>query len=449
MVAAMTNHLLLIDASGFAHRAFYANAAMYRADGLPIWAIVGFMGMVWSLRQRAQADSPTHGACVFDAPGKNFRHHLFPDYKANRPKARRAELIPQLPYMRHAATAMGLPPVEKSGWEADDVIATLATVAARRGWRTTIVSSDKDFCQLVRDGVIEIIEPLNRARVLTAGVKARFGVPPDLVPDVQALWGDDVDGIPGVDGIGGKGAGALIRQFGGLENLIDAANRSGMRVGTPAVRKAIRTAAAAKPPHDVRTFKKLATLDVNVPGLPDLDDLVLHKPEPDHLKEMLKVLGEGRRFNDMFGGNPDVTIRLPHVPASLAWWHGVPKPSFPAGTGTRNFEPAPLKEIPRDPQDGYFKTRLIRGGPWVPARIWRDQEKDFISGIPTGFDVVKCEIDGKPRNPLREWMSIARMPISKEDFDHRVALGGWAKNHDKASSEANPGKVIDWNKEPL
>jgi DNA polymerase-1 len=123
----MSKHLLLIDASGFAHRAFYAGAAKYRKDGLPIWAILGFMQMVHSLLARAaKGDAPTHGACVFDAPGRTFRHDRFPDYKGNRPPSRRLELVPQLPYMRHAAEALGLVPVEARGFEADDVIATLA-----------------------------------------------------------------------------------------------------------------------------------------------------------------------------------------------------------------------------------------------------------------------------------------------------------------------------------
>lgn len=438
----MSKHLLLVDASGFAHRAFYANAARYRADGLPIWAVIGFMGMVWAMLQRAKSDPPTHGAAVFDAPGKTFRHRLFPEYKANRPKARREELLPQMPFMRHAAEALGLTPVEMPDFEADDVIATYATQAAKQGIRTTIVSSDKDFCQLVRDGVVEIIEPMNRVRVLAAGVKARFGVAPDLVPDVQALWGDAVDGIPGIDGIGGKQAGALIHKAGGLEPLLAMVSRSGMALGTPAIRKALRKGA-----DDARLYKKLATLDTKVKGLRAIDDLVLHKPEVDHLKEMLRVLGESNRFNVMFGGNPDTTLRLPHVPAPLVWWHRIPKPKFPAEGMT--VEPPPLKEIPHDPQDGFFKSRLVKGGPWVPARIWRDEELDFITGQPTGFDIVKCEVNGKARNPLREWLYLARMPITKADFDHRVALSSWAKNYDPNSSEANPGKAIDWNKEPL
>lgn len=439
----MTNHLLLLDASGYIHKAFHAGAHQYRDDGLPIWAIMGFMAMTWSMLKRASGDTPTHAAAVFDAPGQNFRHTMFSDYKGNRPPARRLELIPQLPYIRNAALALGMTPVEKSGFEADDVLATYATQAAAKGWRTTIVSADKDLLQLVRDGVIEVVEPTNRKRFLAAQVRAKFGVLPDLVPDAQALSGDDVDNIPGIDGIGVKLAGSLIHKFGGLEPLLAACGRSGMAIGTPRIRKNLRQGA-----DNARLYKKLATLDQRVKGLPDLETLALHPPEMDHLKEMLRVLGQLRRFDDMFGGNPETTIRLPHVPASLVWWHGAPKPRFPKD-GMGDPEPPALKEIPNDPQDGYFKTRMVRGGGWVPARIWREEEKDFITGQLTGFDVVKCEVNGKPRNPLREWVQLARFPITKGDFDYRVAAGGWAKQHDPNSSEANPHKVIDWNKEPI
>lgn len=429
----MSDHLLLLDASGFAHRAHYASLPRYRDDGLPISAILGFMGMTWSLLQRALSDPPTLGAAVFDFPAKTFRHRLFKDYKANRSTSQREELMPQLDYMRHAALALGLTPVEAKGFEGDDVIATLATHAAKAGIRTTICSQDKDFCGLVRDGVIEIIEPVSRKRLLSADVKRKFGVAPDLVWDAQALSGDVVDNIPGIDGIGGKTAGALIRQYGGLEPLLKAASQSGRSVGTPAIRKALRQGADA-----ARLYKKLATLDTRVPGLPSVDSLVLHKPDISHLKEMLRVLGEQRLFGIMFGGDPALTIRLPHVPAPLVWWHGIPKDGVTA-----------LGEIPRDPQDGYFKTRLVRGGPCVPARIFRDEEKDFVTGKLTGFDIVKCEINGKAKNPLREWLQLARMPITKADFDHRVAVSDWAKKYDPNSSEANEDRAIDWLTQPL
>jgi hypothetical protein len=264
-------------------------------------------------------------------------------------------------------------------------------------------------------------------------VKARFGVAPDLVPDVQGLWGDDVDNIPGIDGIGGKMAGALIARFGGLEPLLKAVSQSGHAIATPMIRKRLRAQA-----DQARLSKWLATLDTKVKLPVTLDDLAARPMEMDHLKEMLRLLDSADRFDVMFGSDPGTTTRILHVPAPLAWWHGQPKDGI-----------AQVKELPRDPQDGFYKRRLVRGGPWVPARIWRDQELDFITGQPTGWDVVRCEVSGKPRNPVAQWDALGRMPITKGDFDHRMALGGWAKQYDPKSSEANPDKAIDWNKEPL
>ena len=152
-----------------------------------------------------------------------------------------------------------------------------------------------------------------------------------------------------------------------------------------------------------------------------------------------KMLGGGGD-DVMFGGDPGVTMRLPHVPAPLQWWHGAVK------IAASNIA---IRELPNDPQDGFFQRKLVKGGPWIPARIWRDAEKDFVTDQETGFDVVKCEVAGKPRHPLKEFDALGRYPITKEKFDHLMAVGNWAKTYAPNSSEANPTQPIDWNKEPL
>lgn len=428
----MTGHLLLVDASGFAHRAFHASAKVYRSsDGLPTGATVAFMAMLYYLRQRAEADNPTHGAAVFDAGAKTFRHKLYPDYKGQRDPAKRKELNAQFPYMRHTAHALGFETIEEPGFEADDVIATMARLATEQGWRTTIVSQDKDFCQNVRDGWVEIIDPVTRKRLLEVDVKKKFGVPPQMVPDVQSLWGDSTDNIPGIDGIGGKGAGALISQFGGLEPLLAAASQSGRVVGTPAIRKALR-----KHADDARLYRELAVLRTDVPLDVDLSTLKLHPVEMGHVKEMLRVLEAGHKFDTLFSADPSTTVRLPHVPAPLQWWTKVNK----KGDRTPYVEQV---------QDGFFKRRLVRGAAWVPARIWREIEKDFVTDKETGFDIVRCEVDGKPRNALQQWDALQRFPISKADFDYLVANASWAKKYAPDSSAANPLRTIDWLTEEL
>ncbi len=428
----MTNHLILVDASGFAHRAYHAAAKSYRSDGLPTGATVAFMAMLYGLRRRAMADNPTHGAAVFDAGRKTFRHKLFPEYKGTRDPAKRAELDAQFPFMRHAAHAMGFETIEEDGYEADDVIATLARQATEAGFRTTIVSQDKDFCQCVRDGWVEIVDPVARQRILEAQVKAKFGVPPKLVPDVQALWGDSVDNIPGIDGIGGKNAGLLIARFGGLDELLAAAAQSGQVVGTPAIRKALR-----KHPLDARLYRILATLVTNIKLEIDLATLQLHPVDDSHLKEMLKVLEAGHKFNALFTADPSLTLKLPHVPAPLLWWTRQAKGK------------EPLDKWPEEPQDGYFKRRLVRGGPWVAARIWREREKDFLTNKHTDFDILHCEVAGKRRNAAQQWEALGRWPITKADFDYLVKHSEWAKQHAPTTASANPDKKIDWNKEPL
>lgn len=437
----MTNHLLLLDASGFIHTAFHAANPTYRKDGLPTWAVIGFMSMVWGLLGRAHADAPTHGAAVFDYGGKTFRHDLYPLYKANRNQARREELLPQLPYIRHAAKALGFETIEEEGFEADDALATLARRASEMGWRTTIASGDKDLLQLVRDGWVEVVDPIprkargedapTRKRYMEADVKAKFGCIPALVPDAQALSGDAVDNIPGIDGIGGKGAGSLIQSFGSLEALLDAANKSGKVVGTPAIRKALR-----KHRDDALLFKRLATLRTDVPIDIPMTQLQLHPVERGHLKEMLRVLEADHKFDVMFTTDPSVTVKLPHVDAPLLWWSKANK------KGEKN-------SYVDQPQDGFFKRRLVRGGSWVAAKIWRESETDFVTNKPTGFDVVRCEVDGKPRNAAQQWDALQRFPITKADFDYLVANSTWHKQHKPNSSEANPSRAIDWLVEEL
>lgn len=223
----MHKHILLIDASGYAHAAFHAAPRTFSKErngqSIPTGAIIGFMSMIWRLLNEAQADMPTHGAAVFDAPGLTFRHKLYKRYKANRNRSE--ELSVQLPIMREVSRVLGLEAVEREGFEADDVIATLASCARRAGIRVTIVSRDKDMAQLVRAEVpeVEIVDPFERVRRCVPEVIDKFGVPPMQVPDVQALTGDAVDNIPGMPGIGPKKAAALVRKFGNLNGILRAA----------------------------------------------------------------------------------------------------------------------------------------------------------------------------------------------------------------------------------
>ena len=210
--------LLLIDGSGYIFRAFHALPMMTRNDGTPVNAVYGFTSMLMKLVDDMQ---PDHVAVVFDTSRQTFRSDIYPDYKANR-SAPPEELIPQFALVREATTALSLPMMEASGFEADDLIATYAAMAEAANMETIIVSSDKDLMQLVR-GDVTMLDPMKQRRIGAAEVEEKFGVTPDKVVDVQALAGDSTDNVPGVPGIGVKTAAELINIYGDLDSLLERA----------------------------------------------------------------------------------------------------------------------------------------------------------------------------------------------------------------------------------
>src|SRR5215217_391406 len=204
------------------YRAYHApvrtaeGGLLRNAQGTPTNAVYIFVNM---LRKLLNEHKPEFIAASFDLPGRTFRDDLVDDYKANRTPMP-DELAQQIPMVHAACEALGVPILTSERYEADDVIGTLAEKAAAAGFEVAIVTGDKDFYQLVRDG-IRVYNPKEEGTWYDAdGVKEKFGVPPDLVVDVLALMGDTIDNIKGVPGIGEKGARELIAQYGSLENLI-------------------------------------------------------------------------------------------------------------------------------------------------------------------------------------------------------------------------------------
>ena len=214
------HHLHLIDGSGFIFRAYHALPPLTRKlDGLPVGAVSGFCNMLYKFVEDNQGhDAPTHCAVIFDAKGKTFRSDIYPEYKANRPPAPE-DLVPQFPLTRDATRAFNLACIEEVGFEADDIIATLAVKARDAGARVTIISSDKDLMQLVGGG-IEMLDAMKNKRIGVEQVEDKFGVAPERVIDVQSLAGDSVDNVPGAPGIGVKTAALLINEFGDLDTLL-------------------------------------------------------------------------------------------------------------------------------------------------------------------------------------------------------------------------------------
>ena len=208
-------HVYLVDGSGYIFRAFHALPPLTRPDGTPINAVLGFTNMLMKLLDDTDAD---HIAVIFDAARRNFRNEIYADYKGHRPEPP-AELIPQFALIREATEAFNVPALQMEGYEADDLIATYAEQAVAAGADVTVVSSDKDLMQLVRDKV-RLYDPMKNKPIGSTEVMEKFGVGPDKVVDVQALAGDSTDNVPGVPGIGVKTAAELINTYGSLDELL-------------------------------------------------------------------------------------------------------------------------------------------------------------------------------------------------------------------------------------
>src|SRR5512134_1414439 len=207
--------LLLVDGSSYLYRAFHALPELKSPGGEPTGAIYGVLNM---LRRLAADYKAQARACVFDARGPTFRDAEYPAYKANRPPMDEA-LAAQIEPLKQACAALGWPVLAVEGVEADDVIATLAEQARRRGWRTVISTGDKDLAQLVEERVT-LVNTMSNETLDPEGVQRKFGVAPDRIVDYLALTGDAVDNVPGVDKVGPKTAAKWIQQYGSLDAVM-------------------------------------------------------------------------------------------------------------------------------------------------------------------------------------------------------------------------------------
>jgi DNA polymerase-1 len=271
-------HLHLIDGSAFIFRAYHALPPLTRkSDGLPIGAVSGFCNMLQRyVDDNAGPEAPTHVAVIFDKGSHTFRNDMYDQYKANR-EAMPEDLRPQIPLTRDATHAFNIACEEMEGYEADDIIATLAVQARDLGGRCTIISSDKDLMQLVGGGV-EMFDAMKNNRIDAEGVEAKFGVGPERVIDVQALAGDSVDNVPGAPGIGIKTAALLINEYGSLEELLDRAEE---------IKQPKRRETLIEHRAQIELSKKLVTLDENTPITFTIDDLEVREPDPDKLMAFL------------------------------------------------------------------------------------------------------------------------------------------------------------------
>ncbi len=275
------HHLSLIDGSAFIFRAYHALPPLTRkSDGLPVGAVSGFVNMLWKMVEDNKGpDAPTHAAVVFDKGSHTFRNDMYDLYKANR-DAMPEDLRPQMPLTREATRAFNIACLEQEGFEADDIIATLACKARDAGGRCTIVSSDKDLMQLVGGGV-EMFDAMKNTRIDSDGVIEKFGVGPERVVDVQALAGDSVDNVPGAPGIGVKTAALLINEYGDLETLLERAEE---------IKQPKRRQTLIDNVEQILLSKRLVTLDCEMELDYSLDTLEVKDPIADDLLGFLSQM---------------------------------------------------------------------------------------------------------------------------------------------------------------
>jgi DNA polymerase I len=276
--------LYLIDGSSQMYRAFHApvrtaeGGLLRNAQGAPTNAVYIFVMM---LRKLLEDHHPEHIAASFDLPGRTFRDDLVDNYKANRAPMP-SELAQQIPMVHAACEALGVPILTSERYEADDVIGTLTKKAVAAGFEVAIVTMDKDFYQLVGDGV-RVYNPRDDGTWYdAAGVKEKFGVGPDHVVDVLALMGDTIDNIKGVPGIGEKGARELIVQYGSLDSLLDHASE----VKNKRYREGLLANAEA-----ARQSRELACIRTDVPVEFDADAMRYRAGSRERSFEIFNELG--------------------------------------------------------------------------------------------------------------------------------------------------------------
>ncbi len=261
-----SKRLFLVDGMSHIYRAYYAIRGLSNSKGLPTNAIYGFTSM---LRKLIEEEKPGYIGVAVDLEGPTVRHEKFEAYKATR-KPMPEDLVQQIPYIRKVCEVFRVPILSYPGYEADDVIGTLATKAAEQGLTAIIVTSDKDMLQLVSDHVL-VLDPMKDNLILDATkVVEKFGVKPAQVPDLLGLWGDSVDNIPGAPGIGEKGARELIQIYGSLENCL----RNWKEVKRKTYQESLRDNAEL-----IRMSLELATIQRDLPLKLDLPALVLCEPD--------------------------------------------------------------------------------------------------------------------------------------------------------------------------
>ena len=281
--------LLLVDGSSYLYRAYHAMPDLRGPDGFPTGAIHGMVAMMKRLREQVLGSGHDgrmgHAACVFDASGPTFRDAWYDQYKAQRAPMP-DDLRTQIPPIHEVVRLLGWPVIEVPGIEADDAIGTLARVGAAAGHRVIVSTGDKDLAQLVTEQVT-LINTMSNERLDIAGVKAKFGVPPERISDYLTLMGDTVDNVPGVDKVGPKTAAKWIAEHGSLDGVVAAAPGIKGTAGEN-LRKALDWLPIGRKLVTVRTDCDLAD---HVPGWPGVEALAMQAVDRQGLLDFYQRYG--------------------------------------------------------------------------------------------------------------------------------------------------------------
>jgi DNA polymerase I len=303
--------VFLLDGHALAYRSYFAfiNANLRNSEGIPTGPVLGFANTVVKL---IETEKPTHIAVAWDSHGPTFRHEMDENYKAHRPP-QPEDLRITIPLMKQFLEHLNIQNLEKQGYEADDIIGTLAVNAGGEGAEVFMVTPDKDFMQLVNDG-IRMLKPLNNGDgfdlIDASGVEKYFGVGPGQVIDVLAIIGDTSDNIPGVPGIGKKGAPAIIGEFGSLEAAIAAAPG----IKSKRVREGLMNNA-----EQARLSRKMIIIETNVPGTVNWKELAWQSPNEEATLRFLRRMEFNSLATRLFGEKPQPAVprSAPHGQADL------------------------------------------------------------------------------------------------------------------------------------
>ncbi len=280
----------LVDGSNYVYRAFYGIPQLTNSKGFPTNAIYGFTNMLLKLLRDIQ---PDYIVVTFDLKGATLRHEEYVDYKATR-KPMPDDLIPQIPFIKDIVRGLSITVLEKQGVEADDIIGTLAGTASRLGWKTILVSGDKDLMQLIDENVT-MIDTMKDKTYDVAAVKERFGVNPDKVTEILGLMGDASDNIPGVPGIGPKTAQRLIEEYGSVEEVI----RNTENLRNVKLRESFRRHA-----DQARMSRQLALIRKDVDVDFDLKDAGRKEPDKEILSRLFSEFEFSSLLQELKQGTP-------------------------------------------------------------------------------------------------------------------------------------------------